>query len=317
MTAPQPPQPQVQQIPAISSDDVVIAVMGVTGAGKTTFIQEITSEQLVIGGSLQSCTQEVNAHLCNLAGYSKKIWLLDTPGFDDTYKTDAEILAEVAKYLGDLYANQILLTGIIYLHRIQDPRAGNAAMRNIRTFKKLCGEDGLSRTVLVTTFWRNVEQEEGRKREGELLSRGTLWKFISDRGGKAFRYHQTKESAKEVVNYIITAKLGKAALTIQIDLIDRGMKLSDTEAGAEVKAEMAQLRLSYEKQIQTLKAELEEVANQRDEEVQEMRELLERETDKLKQRVEQIEHDTGLLEMNSEGLVKRARVAWRLLRRKT
>jgi len=39
-----------------SPNDIVIAVMGVTGAGKTTFIQDLTDEKLVIGDKLESCT---------------------------------------------------------------------------------------------------------------------------------------------------------------------------------------------------------------------------------------------------------------------
>lgn len=36
-------------------DDIVIAVMGVTGSGKSTFIQYFTEEPLHIGHSLESC----------------------------------------------------------------------------------------------------------------------------------------------------------------------------------------------------------------------------------------------------------------------
>jgi hypothetical protein len=271
---------------------------------------------LVLITDLGKGTQDVAAHLCKLPGYSKKIWLVDTPGFDDTYKTDAQILADVAVYLSDLYSNQILLTGIIYLHRIQDPRTGQAAMRNIRTFKKLCGDDGLSRTVLVTTFWRYVTPEEGRRREEELLSRGTLWKFITDRGGKAFQYRETEDSAKQVIDYILESKLGKAALTIQVDIVDRGKKLGETEAGEEVKVQMAVLQQSYEKEIERLETELEEVIRQKEEDVNEMREMLEAETLNLKNRVEQIEQGGRVFELSDEGLRKRMKVAWRVFRQK-
>jgi hypothetical protein len=189
-------------------------------------------------------------------------------------------------------------------------------MRTIRTFKKLCGDDGLSRTVLVTTFWKGVTEEEGRQREEELLTRANLWKFIRERGGKAFQYHQTKKSAEQVVDYIIKAKLGKAALTIQKDMVDRGMKLGETEAGVEVSERMAQLQQSYEKEIQRLKAELEEAIRQKDDDIQQMKDMLEQETEALQQRVEQLEHDRGLLELSNEGLGTRLKVAYRVLRKK-
>lgn len=37
------------------ADDIVIAVMGVTGAGKSTFINLFANETVVIGNDLQSC----------------------------------------------------------------------------------------------------------------------------------------------------------------------------------------------------------------------------------------------------------------------
>jgi GTP-binding protein EngB required for normal cell division len=37
------------------NEDVVIAVMGVTGAGKSTFISQLTKEEVVVGHSLSSC----------------------------------------------------------------------------------------------------------------------------------------------------------------------------------------------------------------------------------------------------------------------
>jgi len=101
----------------ISPTDIVIAVMGVTGAGKSTFIQELTDDELEIGDKLHSCTVEVNPHRCNQPGY-ENVWLIDTPGFDDTERTDADILHEIGEYLVQASADKIFLTGIIYLHWI-------------------------------------------------------------------------------------------------------------------------------------------------------------------------------------------------------
>ena len=38
-----------------SKDDIIIAIMGVTGAGKSTFISLLTHEKIEIGHGLQSC----------------------------------------------------------------------------------------------------------------------------------------------------------------------------------------------------------------------------------------------------------------------
>ena len=41
----------------LTPDDVVIAVMGVTGAGKSTFIGHLTNVDVEFGNGLKSCTE--------------------------------------------------------------------------------------------------------------------------------------------------------------------------------------------------------------------------------------------------------------------
>jgi hypothetical protein len=50
------------------------------------------------------------------------VYLIDTPGFDDTNRSDTEVLKEIARWLVASYKGKILLNGIIYLHRITDIR---------------------------------------------------------------------------------------------------------------------------------------------------------------------------------------------------
>jgi hypothetical protein len=203
-------------------------------------------------------TYKVTAHRCNIPG-RERIWLIDTPGFDDTYRSDGEILGEIANFLTTVYDSQILLTGIIYLHRIQDPRAGNAVLKNIRTFKKLCGKDGLERTILVTTFWQGVDVAVGQEREQELLTTPELWKVIMEEGSKAFRYDlDDKKQPLKIVQHIVESKLGKARLTIQSEMGEQNLKLRETEAGKEVGDEIVRLKAFYERQVTELKKQLED-----------------------------------------------------------
>jgi hypothetical protein len=248
----------------------------------------------------------VSSHRCEFPGYGK-IWLIDTPGFDDTYRTDAEILARVASFLTETYEKKIYLTGIIYLHRIQDPRAGHAIMRNIRTFKKLCGKDGLSRTVFVTTFWKYVGEEEGKKREEELLAKSDLWRFISERGGKAFRYLHNKDSAKRVVEHILETKLGKGILSIQKDMGEDGLALKDTEAGKEVDDYMEKLKEHYENEIQRLRQELKEVKADKDKEFNALRAIIQKQKTQMENDLKRYQEDHVLLSLKKDGLKKRIR----------
>ncbi|KAB8218699.1 hypothetical protein BDV33DRAFT_174927 [Aspergillus novoparasiticus] len=45
------------------------------------------------------------------------------------------------------------VNGIIYFHRISDPRMTPAAIANIRVLRSLCGGPGLPAVALATTFW--------------------------------------------------------------------------------------------------------------------------------------------------------------------
>ena len=62
------------------------------------FINLASGSSLRIGTGLESCTYEVNtADTFRLDGIP--VTLIDTPGFDDTSKTDTDILKLIAAYL--------------------------------------------------------------------------------------------------------------------------------------------------------------------------------------------------------------------------
>lgn len=68
------------------------------------------------------------------------VQLIDTPGFDDTHKSDADILQKLSVWLAASYSARTKLTGIIYLHRVSDNRMQGTALMNLGMFKKLCGD---------------------------------------------------------------------------------------------------------------------------------------------------------------------------------
>ena len=52
---------------------------------------------LRVGSTLESCTKEIQ--LANLDLGGQPVTLIDTPGFDDTVRPQAEVLKEIAKFL--------------------------------------------------------------------------------------------------------------------------------------------------------------------------------------------------------------------------
>ena len=89
--------------------------MGATGSGKTSVSSAIlkcshkltrglqlinmgSGSSLRVGANLKSCTEEVQlANEFTLDG--RRVLLVDTPGFDDTYKSDTDILKLIAAFL--------------------------------------------------------------------------------------------------------------------------------------------------------------------------------------------------------------------------
>jgi hypothetical protein len=195
------------------------------------------------------------------------LFLVDTPGFDDTYRSDTDILGELAYWLNDTYAEKIQLTGIIYLHRISDTRLRQTAMKNLRMFKALCGEDGLPSVVLATTRWTNVSPVDGIKRETELKENPNMWKRMIEQGSRVWRQDEDGKSAWEIIRYLISIKR-PVTLKIQEEM-SKGATLDETAAGQEVYAELEKQRQKYEKRLEELREEMARAIEKKDIERQE------------------------------------------------
>ncbi|KAH6674426.1 P-loop containing nucleoside triphosphate hydrolase protein [Halenospora varia] len=225
---------------------IVIAVFGQTGTGKTSFIKTVTGQDLEVGHNLTSCTENVLPIPCRIG--NENVVLVDTPGFSDTNLSDTEILKRIATWMQDEYYEGSLLSGIIYLHRIIDPRMEGPSLKNLRMMKKLCGANSLKNVVLATTMWEKVTDEEGLRREGDLKT--LFWKDMIDGGAKVRRIRT--ESGKDARS-IVKALLKKTPVTTQLqEELHSGKTLVQTEAGMEIKEEMAKLeqKLRAEQKIE-------------------------------------------------------------------
>jgi hypothetical protein len=213
---------------------------------------------------------------------------VDTPGFDDTRKTDTDILSDIADWLNCAYSNQIKLTGIIYLHRIQDVRITGSALTNLRMFKKLCGDNGLGSVVLATTMWDFAPDGKGPDREKELMAKPDFWKYMIDKGSEVFRQDRGKESANHIIERLMK-KRKSVVLDIQHEMVDDNLKLHETGAGQVVASDIEiQLRKDRE-EIVRLKEELEDtLAKDSDEARNEIEELKRKVDEKIQRSEEEI-----------------------------
>ncbi|KAL6302091.1 P-loop containing nucleoside triphosphate hydrolase protein [Sparassis latifolia] len=205
----------------ISENDVVVAVMGPTGAGKTT------ASDYLVGRKLRSRTAKIRTTRYVHPAYARPIIFVDTPGFDDTSKPDTDILRMVADWLVMAYSRNIKLAGVIYLHRISDNRMSGASQKNLRLFTQICGDSAMQNVTIVTTMWNSVREEVGTSREAEL--RNKFWRTMLEHGAETARYQNTFNSAWEVLDRFTRNE--PSVLQLQMEMVDSNQLLRDTQAG--------------------------------------------------------------------------------------
>jgi len=256
--------------------NIAIAVMGATGSGKTTFINTLSGSNLRIGRGLQSCTSVVQAAApFQLDGHT--ILLIDTPGFDDTTKSDTDILKEIAAFLASTYQKGMRLSGVIYMHRISDVRMGGISRRNFSMFRQLCGDESLMNVLIVTNMWGEVDHKVGEDREAELRNQDIFFKPALDKGARLLRHQNTLSSAQAIVYCILENR--PMALQIQQELVDRRMDISQTAAGTVLNRELMEQARKHKEELREIQAEMQAAIRAKDEET---RQELEEAAQKLK-----------------------------------
>ncbi|KAF8805168.1 hypothetical protein BYT27DRAFT_7192832 [Phlegmacium glaucopus] len=239
----------------LSPDDIIIAVMGPTGSGKSTFINIITDFEIGVGHNLESCTNEVNNVRISMPelAYGDLVFV-DTPGFDDTNKSDVDILKMVADWLKSTYAKNILLSGLLYFHRITDNRMAGTPLKNLRMFEELCGKNSFQNVILATTMWDDIDNATGAAREEELKSK--YWRAMLDRNSTTGRFLRTRESAFALIDPLIDAANTRSSVLLQQEMVDMRKKLPATSAGQKLFSEMEHLVMKREELLQRIRNEM-------------------------------------------------------------
>jgi hypothetical protein len=130
----------------------------------------------------------------------KRYYLIDTPRYDDSSRTDVDILKDVAANLVTSYKDGIQLSALLYVHRITDNRFPRSANLSLSTFKELCGLDNFANVIFVTTMWDQVEEIEGERREVVLSNKPRYWGNMVSRGSRIARHHNSRASALQILD---------------------------------------------------------------------------------------------------------------------
>ncbi|KIM71210.1 hypothetical protein PILCRDRAFT_827098 [Piloderma croceum F 1598] len=254
----------------VTKQDRVVAVMGPTGTGKSTFIEYATRQNgQTIGHGLQSCTEDIRIVRVNHPHDGRPVALVDTPGFDDTYKSDNEILTMIANWLVKTYRGDVNLATIVYLHRISDNRMAGSTLKNLQMFAALCGRKAMPNVIIATTMWKKVTEEEGERAE-QMLKRD-FWKNMLADGCRTERFKDSHDSAWQIID---DAKKDQAPVLLPREIVDSHLRLNETQVGIVLNKELEKLIKDRKDAARRLR---EQVQNQNNElVVQELNELQEK-----------------------------------------
>lgn len=127
--------------------------------------------------------------------------MIDTPGFDDSVRSDGDVILEIASSLSFQAALGIKLLGLIYLHDITVPRMRGSLRRELEMLKLIVGPQNYRNVLLVTTKWG----DKSRRREYEnrqFQLEENYWEDLMLGGAVCHRFQGSADSARAIVSQL-------------------------------------------------------------------------------------------------------------------
>jgi hypothetical protein len=197
------------------------------------------------------------------------VHLIDTPGFDDTTRSDTEVFGEIAGALSILYESNIPIIGMVYMHRISDTKMSGAAIKSLRIFEKLCGATAFPRVILASSMWDRMKNIEGgielaKSREKWLSEKQEFWGNMIREGARKKRFRADTPTARKIVDALM-ANARPIVLEVQREMINERCTLEQTTAGRYVNEELNLARKRQESELEELRIGLQEAFEFQDE----------------------------------------------------
>ncbi|KAI8299690.1 hypothetical protein K4K59_002095 [Colletotrichum sp. SAR11_240] len=260
-----------------NSSSGVILVMGLTGAGKSYFLNQLKTHSVKEGHSLFAETQSCQAVEILLDGEEpRSITVVDTPGFDDTVRPQDEILAEITEYMAAQHISGLPLRGILYLHKIIDNRMTGTSKSYLELLESLVGDDALKNVILVTTMWNMLLPQHRRlalQREQELID--NFWSSMEQKGSYVAQFDGSSDSAYALVFQL--AGRESVVLDIQKEIFEQDKSILETKAGTNLVHQLEKDSKTYHLKMLDIQERLESELSSQPRSKEKIRELKEEE----------------------------------------
>ena len=207
--------------------------------------------------------------------------LIDTPGFNDTSMTEADVFTDIIEWLEDSH-NGTKLNGIIYIHPIKNERIRGSPRHNLFMFRELCGTNALSKIILVTSFWDQVEEELGKRRETELKETPEYWGMMMKKGSRIARFQGRDSALSTVLELASQTTLSTQHSNPIIETMDPRLQADLVKLEAHYRKERENLYHEYQESLKTNDHELQEILKKELMSIEEKLKSTLREKDKTK-----------------------------------
>lgn len=188
----------------------------------------------------------------------------------------------ILSWLEKSYQEGTKLNGLIYLHRIIDPRMPGSAMSNLRMFRSLCGASNFKNVVLATSFWGQVGIAEGETRENELRTNSNYWGEMIAKGAKMMRMEENRTSNLDILMHIARNN-GKILVEAQREMI-AGKSILETTTALLVNEDVERWKREKEAELEEEKKRLRQEMERK---ARRQREQLQREQARAQQQLEE------------------------------